>query len=308
MTNKALLKHLLLGLLLLSQLTPCGAQDLEPRRWSHLPMGTHMAGGGYAYTSGDIFFNPVLKLEDVEVDLHTVLAKYIQTFELLGKSARIDITQGYQEGHWEGLLDGKFAETDRSGLSDGIIRLSMNLVGAPPLKGQDFGAYRATVAEKETIVGAGLAVQVPTGRYYEDRLINLGGNRFVFRPQLGVVHNRREWSAELTGAVWLFTDNGSFFGGSKLENAPLYAVQAHVVRTFRPGLWLAGGGGFGYGAESRIDDINKDDHKENLLWAITVGYPFSPRMGLRIGYIGGRTQTSVGADTDSFAVALAYLW
>ena len=251
MTIRAFLKHLIPGLLLSVLLSPAGAQELEPRRWSHMPTGTHMAGGGYAYTSGDISFDPVLKLEGVEVGLHTVLAKYIQVFGIFGRSARIDLIQGYQRGHWEGLLDGEFAETDRSGLSDGIVRLSVNLLGAPPLQGQDFGAYRATAAAKETIVGAGLAVHVPTGRYYDEKLINLGNNRFVFRPQLGVVHNRGKWSTELTGAVWMFTDNGDFFNGNQLENAPLYTLEGHVVHTFRPGVWLSSGAGFGYGAESR---------------------------------------------------------
>jgi hypothetical protein len=266
-TIKPSVRHLIPCLLLFALLSPCRAQELEPRRWSHLPTGTHMAGVGYAYTSGDVFFNPVLKLQDVEVDLHTVLAKYIQTFELLGKSARVDLIQGYQDGHWTGLLDGEYAETGRSGLSDSVVRLSVNLLGAPPLQGQDFAAYRAAT-EQETIVGAGLAVHLPTGRYFEDRLINLGGNRFVIRPQLGVVHNRRKWSTELTGAAWLFTDNDEFFNGSQLENDPLYTVQGHVVHTFRPGLWLSGGASFGYGAESRIDGVSKDDQKENLLWAV----------------------------------------
>ena len=35
---------------------PCLTQELQPRRWSHLPTGTHFAGVGYAYTTGDINF------------------------------------------------------------------------------------------------------------------------------------------------------------------------------------------------------------------------------------------------------------
>jgi len=32
---------------------PCHGQDIEPRRWSHLPIGGNFAGAGYAYTTGD---------------------------------------------------------------------------------------------------------------------------------------------------------------------------------------------------------------------------------------------------------------
>jgi len=46
---------------------PCHAQDIEPRRWSHLPLGGHFGGMAYAYTEGDIFLNPVLRIEDGEL-------------------------------------------------------------------------------------------------------------------------------------------------------------------------------------------------------------------------------------------------
>ena len=64
------------------------AQELEPRRWSHLPDGGHFLGGGLVVTQGDIVFDPVLLAEDVEVDMDTWGLKYIHSFELFNKSAR----------------------------------------------------------------------------------------------------------------------------------------------------------------------------------------------------------------------------
>ena len=37
---------------------PCYAQEVEPRRWSHLPIGLNFAGAGYAYTESDISDSP----------------------------------------------------------------------------------------------------------------------------------------------------------------------------------------------------------------------------------------------------------
>ncbi|MBK7519074.1 MAG: transporter [Gammaproteobacteria bacterium] len=42
-----------------------------------------------------------------------------------------------------------------------------------------------------TSAGIALDVQLPLGRYDEDKLINLGQNRYVFRPQLGVLQHTR---------------------------------------------------------------------------------------------------------------------
>ena len=46
-------------------------QDLEPRRWTPLPPGLNVVGAGYIRTGGDVLFNPVLLIEDAEVEGHT---------------------------------------------------------------------------------------------------------------------------------------------------------------------------------------------------------------------------------------------
>ena len=301
-------KFLMAVLLYGSAVISSGAQELEPRRWSHLPTGSNFLGGGYAYTSGDIGFDPVLLVKDVELDMHTAVFKYIRTFDWFNRSARFDFVQAYHDARWSGLLDGTPATVRRTGLSDSVLRFSMNLLGAPPLQGREFMDYRAGVGESETIVGLGLAVHLPTGNYLEDRLLNLGANRFTFRPQLGVVHNRGKFSMELTGAAWIHTENDDFYGGNQLEQDPFYTLQGHFIYTFRPGLWLGTGGAYGFGADSTLNDVGKDDQKANLAWGISLGYPITPKFGVKIGYIGMRTQEDVGADLDTVSAGISFFW
>jgi len=294
-------------LVIISMSLPCLAQDIEPRRWSHLPTGTNFAGVGYSYTEADISFDPVLRIENVKMEMHTCAFKYIRTFELFQKSARVDFIQGFQEGRWTGLVDGVRRSIKRSGLSDSRLRFAINLYGAPPLEDKEFQAYREKV-DVETIIGTGLVVQLPTGDYMDDKLINLGTNRFTFRPQLGMVHGRGKWSVELTGAAWLYTDNHDFFNGNELEQDPLYTIQTHLIYNFRPGLWAAVSAGYGYGGESTLNGEKQNDRKENLAWALSLGYPITRQMGVKVAYLGTRTQQAIGQDADSIAVALSVLW
>ncbi len=286
---------------------PCRAQDLQPRRWSHLPIDTNFAGVGYAYTGADVAFDPVLLLEDVSLELHTLPFKYIRTFELAGKSARIDWVQAYQDAEWNGLLDGVPARATRSGWSDMFLRFAVNIIGAPPLKGTEYAEYRAAT-ECETIVGLALEVQLPTGQYFNDKLLNLGTNRFTFRPQLGVLHRRGKWSTELHASSWIFTDNDEFFNGNYLEQNPLYTIQGFVDYTFKPGLWAGGGVAYGLGGESTINAIPKDDPRDAIVWGLTLGYPISKQMGGQVTYLSQRTQTAVGVDSDSVVAALSVRW
>jgi len=305
------LKNLYIGFfcvfLILGQSILCFGQELEPRRWGHIPTGKNYVGGGYSYTEADIYFDPVLRIEDVQMQMHTWAFKYIRTFDLLQKSARVDFIQGYQEGRWTGLLDGVPSSIKRRGLSDSALRFAVNLYGAPPLNIKEYAAYRAKV-DVETIIGTALVVQLPTGDYMDDKLINLGTNRFTFRPQLGVVHNRGKWSVELTGAVYLYTANDDFFNGNKLEQDPYYTIQTHLIYTFRPGIWASASAGYGYGGESKVNGEEKNDLRENLAWALCFGVPITRQLSVKVIYLSTRTQESIGQDSDNIGAAFSILW
>jgi hypothetical protein len=283
------------------------AQDIEPRRWSHMPIGANFGGAAYAYTIGDIYLEPELRIENAQFDLQTIAVKYIRSFELLGKSARVDLTQPYQIGHWSGLLNGAPSTVDRNGLADTSVRFAVNLIGAPPLAGKEFAQYRAK-ADSETIVGMGLVLQLPTGQYYDDKLINLGNNRFAFRPQLGAVHNFGKWSGELTTQAWFFTDNNEFYNGKRLGQDPLYGVDAHLIYTFRPGLWLAGSVGYSGGGVTAVNGDSSDNSQSNIGFGVGLGIPITRAVGVKIAYIGTRTQVQTGLDSDTFTCAVSVMF
>lgn len=286
---------------------PGWANDIEPRRWGHMPIGGNFLTVGYARTDATIYLDPVLRIDHVKMDMDSWAAKYIHSFALFGKSSRIDLTQGYQEGRWDGTVDGEPRSIQRNGPSDTYVRFATNLYGAPPLKGKDFAAYRRA-AKRETIVGAGVVVQLPTGQYREDKLINLGTNRFTFRPQLGVTHTRGRWTGELTGEVYFYTTNNEFYNGNKLEQSPLYTGQTHLIYTFRPGLWMSGSLGYAFGGSSTLNGIAKDDRRNATAWALNVGLPLARHWNAKASYLNSRAQDRIGQDTDTVAFGLAYSW
>jgi hypothetical protein len=150
--------------------------------------------------------------------------------------------------------------------------------------------------------------QLPTGDYMNDKLINLGAHRFMFRPELGFMHTSGPWSFEATGGVSFFTDNDEFFNGNRLEQAPLFGLQGHVIYTFRPGLWAATSVGYEFGGITTLNGMLKDDRKENLLWALSFGYPITRRWGVKLGYIATRKSALIGVDAGTLAFGLSTFW
>lgn len=199
-------------------------QDLEPRRWTPLPTGTNVLGAGIGYIEGDILFDPVLLVEDAEFDGKTAGLSYVRSFSLVGKTARFDVLVPWMNARWEGLVDGVPTTAKRVGFGDSRLRLSVNLLGPPPMEPRQYRKYMASHPVR-TIAGAAIAVWIPTGEYQDDKLLNLGQNRFIFRPQAGIVHTRGQWSYELTASAFLFTDNDDFWNGNKREQDPLYTEE-----------------------------------------------------------------------------------
>ena len=208
---------------------------------------------------------------------------------------------------WSGLLNGTPAATERDGWSDTALRFAVNLYGAPPLAGQEFVEYRKAT-HCETIVGMGLLMTFPTGEYFEDKLINLGTNRYSFTPQFGVVHTRGKWSMELSSSVTFYTDNDDFFNGTEHEEDPYLIGQGHLIYTFMPGLWLGASAGYGYGGESTINRVSANDLKGNLGFGVSAGIPVSRNFGFKIAYIGIRTREDTGSDNDTFTIGCSLQW
>jgi hypothetical protein len=57
-----------------------------------------------------------------------------------------------------------------------------------------------------------------------------------------------------------------------------------------------------------VDGTSKDDLKQNLAWAFSFGFPVSRQLGVKMSYIGTRTQESMPVDSDTFIVGLSEFW
>ena len=283
------------------------AQDLEPRRWSHLPIGQNTVGVGYIYTEANIFFNPFLKITDGTARINNLGLTAFHSFDMAGKSARFSLLLPYLSGRWEGDVDGEFRIIRRRGAGDPRLRLSVNLYGAPALKGAEFEQYRAEHVNN-TVVGASIAVTVPLGKYCEDCLINIGKNRWSVRPQVGVVHSRGPWSFELTGSAFVFTDNDSFIDNAILKQKTVYALQTHVIYSFRQGLWTSISTGYSVGGQIYIDQKKTNYEVDNWLWAASLGLPIGESQNVRLTWLSGRTQNQVGRDSDNLLLNWSMSW
>jgi len=137
--------------------------------------------------------------------------------------------------------------------------------------------------------------------------VNVGTNRWAFKPEVGLSHPSGRWFLELYAGTWLFTVNDDFFGGSRREQSPLLAVQGHFSYTFRPRLWLAGDATFYTGGRTTVDGVEKADLQRNTRLGLTLAVPVKRRSALKASWSRG-VVTRVGGDFQTLALGYQVLW
>ena len=277
------------------------AQDMEPRAYSRVPVGMNFAVAGYAYSEGGLATDPAVPLEDAELTLHSAVVAYARSFGLLGKSCKADVVLPYVLLSGETLFNGQPFKREAEGFADPRFRFSMNFVGAPALTLQELREY-----EGNFVMGASVQVAAPLGQYDKDRLVNIGGNRWWIKPEVGASRSFGKFDAELALAATIFTDNDDFLARTR-EQDPIYSVQGHLVYTFLPGLWLAVDGVYYTGGRTTLDGRRGDDLQENTRFGLTLAVPINKNNSIKL-YAGTGVMTRTGSDFDTIGIAWQTRW
>ena len=249
-------------------ISDANAQDAEPRLYTNAPVGLNFLILGHLYSEGKIAFDPSSSITDAEFHSNTEALAYVRTLDIGGKSAKFDVILPYSSFSASGLVAGRPREREMSGLGDPRFRLSINFLGAPALSAQEFASY-----QQDLIVGASLQVSAPLGQYDDTKLLNLGNNRWSFRPELGISKAWGPWTVEVVPSVTLFTDNPDFFGARTLSQAPIYAVRGDIVYHFKSGIWVSLDGTYFTGGRTTVDGVRGDNEQSNTRAGLTLALP-----------------------------------
>jgi hypothetical protein len=279
------------------------AQELEPRAYSPAPAEANFFLASYSYQSGDVLFDPSLPFSNVRAFINAATVGYGHTFGLFGRSASLAIGVPYVWASVDGNVGETYQAITRSGLGDPRLRFVVNLIGGPSLTMREFMARKP-----EPTLGFSLVTVIPTGQYSNEKLINIGTNRWAFKPEFGLSFPYRRWTFEGAAGVWLFTDNTQTYPGSVVRSQdPLYTFQAHVGYTVRPGLWVAGDATYYAGGKTYANDVPGDTRQANSRAGVTVSVPLGKGHSVKVAASTG-VDARVGSQFNTIGFAYQYLW
>jgi Putative MetA-pathway of phenol degradation len=276
-------------------------QQLEPRAYSVSPVGTNIVVFGYGLSKGDLSFDPSLPITDASATINSAYAGYFRSIDFFGRSANISVALPYVWGNLQGKVEGQFQQAQRSGLGDPIVRFAVNLHGAPAMDLKKFAAYR-----QKTVIGASVVVVAPLGQYDPAKAINLGVNRWAFKPEVGISQAVRRMYLDFYLGAWLFRPNNNFLGRTRKQN-PIVTSQFHLSYIVKPKLWVAFNATFYTGGRTTVNDVRSNDLQHNTRVGGTLSLKLDRRQSLKFAYSRGAF-TNIGANFQSVSVAYQYLW
>jgi hypothetical protein len=278
------------------------AQDLEPRSYTNTPIGLNFAIVGVGHTEGKLAFDPTLPIADAQYHNNTVALGYAHSFGVWGKSAKFDVIVPYTSFSGHAELNGRQRFRQMSGYQDPLFRVSVNFYGAPALTMKEFASYK-----QDLLIGASLQVSPPLGQYDNTKLVNLGNNRWSFKPQLGISKAWGSWTVEIAPGVTFYTDNTDFNMGGRFEQSPIYSVQAHAVYGFASGIWLAVDGTYFSGGRTTYNGVQGDTLQSNTRGGITLALPVDRHNSIKFYAFGG-TSSRTGSTANTGGIAWQYRW
>ena len=291
----------LLAILLLAPAL-AAAQSMDPRAYMNLPVGLNFLLAGYTYSQGEIGFDASSPLQNGHTRVHALPVGYVRSLDVLGNSGNIALLLPLVDLTATATLDGTTeARREVSGLADPTLRLAVNFYGAPALRPAELAAWR-----QDLIVGASLSVTAPFGQYDEDRLVNIGTNRWSMKPELGVSQALGPWTAELAAGVTWFTDNDEFFNGNSRSQDELYSLQMHLTRQFGRA-WAAFSLTYYEGGRTSLSGTPQNDRLTGSRVMLTVSLPVDRRNAIRVSVHSGLFARA-GSDFEGVAVIWQHAW
>lgn len=278
------------------------AQSIEPRAYAPAPYDTNFVILAYTEARGAIPIDPALPLSDIDLKVHSALGAYARSLNLFGKSGKFDVILPYAKLSGDAVYLGEPVERNVDGFSDPLARMTILLHGAPAMSVQEFRGYR-----QDWVVGASVQVAVPIGQYDDERLLNLGSNRWSVKPEIGVSKAVGRWTVELATGATFYSDNEEFFGTHKRSQKPIYSAQSHIIYTVAPNLWVAANLSWFGGGRTSIDGIKDDNLQKNWRAGLTAAVPLDRRFSLKANASTG-VSARTGNNFDLYGLAVQYRW
>lgn len=259
------------------------AQDDGPRMYWVAPVDLNVVQSfAWFSQSNTISASGTIFLPDVVTDGLAAIMSYNRYFGLFGRTSLATVLATF--GNATTDVSENITQSTR-GVGDLYLGLTVNLFGGTAMPMAQFLQF-----EQKTVLALLVGSTIPIGNYDNERLLNMGENRWGFRAGLPFVQSLSSWvpgkitTLEITPSAWFFSANNEFLGSQKFEQAPLFLLEAHLTRDFSEVFYLSLDYMLQSGGETTLNDIKQDDAQTANFLGLTMGYQITETLKFDFRY------------------------
>jgi hypothetical protein len=282
---------------------PARAQFTDPRTYENTPVGTNQVELGYAYARADTSIDTSLVITGAQLVLHQGTVGYTRYFGWLHRLMWVEAAVPFAS--LGGSISGTNVQGSIAGAGDSSYAVSMLLKGGPALGEAQFQHYTP-----RTTLGVSVAVTAPTGSYDSARLLNLGADRWSFKPEIGLSHPfgpDHKWVLDVNGNVYWYTDNTSYRGRELLRQEPLVGLEGHISYAFSDRVWTSFDARYSGRAATVIDGVNQDNPQRNVVVGSETNISLRASSSLMVGFAKAVAHRN-GPSVAGVSVKFNYTW
>lgn len=279
------------------------AQFTDPHTYDNTPVGTNQLELTYAYAHANASIDTSLIVAGARFNLNQGTITYTRYFGFVQRLVWVEASVPL--AGLNGSISGTNIHGSATGTGDSSYAVAALLKGGPALSVAQFADYKPT-----TTVGMSLTITAPTGQYNPNKILNLGSDRWSFKPEIAVSHPfgpQQKWEVEAYANSYFFTDNTSYHGREILRQHALPGLEGHISYSFIDSLWASLDARYSFRGTTFVNGLNQNNAQQNFSLGSEVNVSLNPRNSFVFEFDKSLVHQN-GPALSGFAVKYNYSW
>jgi hypothetical protein len=279
------------------------AQFTDPRNYDNTPIGINQLELNYAYAHANASIDASLIVTGGNLDLNQGTIDYTHYFGFLHRlmwfEAAVPIAG------LGGSVSGTTIQGSATGVGDSSYQVAMLFKGGPALTVAEFQNYRPT-----RTFGGSFTITAPTGLYDSNKILNLGSNRWSFKPEIAFTRPfgaGQHWEFNAYANATFYTENTSYHGKQILGQDPIPGFEGHVSYSFSESIWASVDTRYSSRGTTFLNNLNQSNRQQNFILGSEMGISLSPRNSLLLEFAKAVVHHN-GPALVGFSVRYEYIW
>lgn len=276
------------------------AQGDGPRAYQMLPENVHAFTAYGIFQDGNETIDPATIIEGSDISIDIGIVQYVHPLSVRGQASGLFVAVpfGQVEGSFSTRPPFNNISGEASGVGDVVLGAIIGLKGSPSLSLQEYAKFKPGFA-----IGALAKLTLPTGGYDQEKILNLGANRYNLQlgAPMGWIFGESYLDPHLTTfellpSVTFYGSNEDPFRADTLDQAPIFRLEGHLTRNLNKAIWISADALVSNGGETETDGIDDDNRQYSLKLGATVSVAVAKTASIKLSY--GETVNSNNDDSS----------